>query len=62
MVLLLSTLGILILLGGLFATIALAGKGDQDYFKSTKGNVTRLTSIYIVLLIVIIIGFAIYLF
>jgi membrane-associated HD superfamily phosphohydrolase len=62
MVLLLPLLGILILVGGLVATIALAGKGDHNYHKSTKSNVTRLISIYILLLLVIVIGFAFYLF
>jgi heme/copper-type cytochrome/quinol oxidase subunit 2 len=57
----LGILGIIILVGGLFVTIQVAGKGDQDYHKETKGNVTRLTYIYIALFLVIIAGFFIYL-
>ncbi|MFD1737947.1 hypothetical protein ACFSCX_15530 [Bacillus salitolerans] len=62
MVILLSSLGVLLLVGGFFATITLAGKSDQNYQKSTKGNVTRLLSLYIILLVLVIIGFSIYLF
>ncbi|KAA0547457.1 hypothetical protein FZW96_11390 [Bacillus sp. BGMRC 2118] len=61
MIIWLSLLGVLLLLGGFFATISLAGKGDTDYQNSTKGNVTRLTSFYVCLLLLVIIGFAIYL-
>ncbi|MBM7660941.1 hypothetical protein JOC85_001713 [Bacillus mesophilus] len=60
MVLTLSILGIIILLAGLFGTLALAGKGDQEYRKSTKQNVTRLTFIYLLLAVIIIIGFGLY--
>ncbi|WP_456278379.1 hypothetical protein [Bacillus sp. AK128] len=62
MVLILSILGILILLAGLFGTIALAGKGDKEYMKSTKGNVTRLTLIYLLLGIIVVVGFSIYVY
>jgi hypothetical protein len=61
MIIWLSSLGTLILLFGFFATIALAGKGDKNYQKSTKGNVTRLLSLYIILLLLIVVGFAMYL-
>ncbi|WP_339148511.1 MULTISPECIES: hypothetical protein [unclassified Sutcliffiella] len=61
MMLALGVLGVLVLVGGLFATLQVAGKGDQDYHKETKGNVTRLTYIYIALFVVIIIGFIVYL-
>ncbi|WP_246944706.1 hypothetical protein [Bacillus pinisoli] len=60
MVLLLSILGILILLIGFVGTLALAGKGDQEYSKSTKQNVTRLTSIYLLLGIFVMAGFGLY--
>ncbi|MBM7621602.1 uncharacterized protein YneF (UPF0154 family) [Bacillus tianshenii] len=61
MMLALGILGALVLIGGLFATIQLAGRGDKEYQNETKGNVTRLTLMYIALLILIILGFFIYL-
>jgi hypothetical protein len=60
MVLSLSILGIIILLAGLFGTLALAGKGDEEYRKSTKKNVTRLIFIYLLLAVVVLIGFGVY--
>ncbi|WP_078380551.1 hypothetical protein [Sutcliffiella halmapala] len=61
MIFLLSILGIIILVGGLVTTIAIAGKGDENYQSATKGNVTRLTSIYVILLVMIVLGFILYL-
>ncbi|WP_417898316.1 hypothetical protein ABN702_19185 [Bacillus haimaensis] len=61
MMLSLGILGVLVLLGGLFATIQVAGSGDKEYQNETKGNVTRLTLIYMALFIIIIVGFFIYL-
>lgn len=61
MMLVLGILGVLVLVGGLFATIGVAGKGDQDYQKKSEGNVRRLTYIYIALFVVIIVGFTVYL-
>ncbi|MGD6834409.1 hypothetical protein ACQCT5_19775 [Sutcliffiella halmapala] len=60
MMLALGILSVLVLLGGLFATIQVAGKGDKEYQNETKGNVTRLTLIYMALFIIIIVGFFIY--
>lgn len=57
----LGVLGVLVLVGGLFATLQVAGKGDKYYHKETKGNVTRLTYIYVALFVVIIVGFIVYL-
>ncbi|CAG9623022.1 hypothetical protein [Sutcliffiella rhizosphaerae] len=57
----LGIISILILIAGLVATIQVAGKGDRHYQKATKGNVIRLSSIYIVLLVIIVVGFIIYL-
>ncbi len=61
MMLALGVLGVLVLVGGLFATLLVAGKGDQDYQKKSEGNVRRLTYIYIALFVVIIVGFTVYL-
>ncbi|MDQ0229267.1 hypothetical protein [Metabacillus malikii] len=51
-------IGILALVG----TILLGGKGDHNYDEQTKGNISRLSWIYIILAILTIIAFAIYLF
>ncbi|WP_053073897.1 hypothetical protein [Bacillus sp. LL01] len=61
MMVVLGVLGVLVLVGGLFATLQVAGKGDRDYHEESKGNVTRLTYIYIALFVVIIVGFTVYL-
>lgn len=50
-------IGILSLIG----TILIGGKGDTNYDKKTKSNLSRLSWIYIILGIVIIVAFAIYL-
>jgi predicted transporter len=60
MVIVLSLLGSIILLAGLVGTLALAGKGDEKYSASMKGNVTRLSMIYIILIILLIIGIGIF--
>jgi heme/copper-type cytochrome/quinol oxidase subunit 2 len=57
-----STLGVLILISGLIVTIVLAGKRDENYGASTKGNITRLTLIYVGLAIVLILGIGLYLY
>ncbi|WP_174733678.1 hypothetical protein [Mesobacillus harenae] len=46
----------------LIGTLALAGKGDSDYTSATKGNVTRLTLIYIALTVILVVGLGIYIF
>lgn len=53
---------IIIGLASLVGTVLLGGKGDQNYDGATKGNLSRLTWIYIILGIAIVIAFAIYLF
>lgn len=51
-------IGLLALVG----TVVLGGKGDTNYDDSTKGNISRLSWIYIILGLAIIIAFAVYLF
>ncbi|NLP49409.1 hypothetical protein [Bacillus sp. RO1] len=57
----LGILSIIILVGGLFVTIQVAGSGDKKYREETKGNVRRLSLIYAALFVVIIAGFFVYL-
>ncbi|WP_273123785.1 hypothetical protein [Bacillus weihaiensis] len=54
---------IVILIGALalIGTIVIGGRGDKDYDESTKGNISRLSLIYLLLAIGIIVAFAIYL-
>jgi hypothetical protein len=61
-IILMSSLGVLILVAGGIATIVLAGKSDEDYSASTKGNITRLTLIYLGLAVVLILGIGLYLY
>lgn len=56
---------ILVIIIGLLAlvgTIFLGGKGDHNYDNATKGNISRLSWIYIILGIAVVIAFAVYLF
>lgn len=55
---------IVIIIGllSLVGTVLLGGKGDHNYDTATKGNISRLSWIYIVLGIAIVIAFAVYLF
>jgi hypothetical protein len=60
-----NTAILLIIIIGLFALVStsfLGGKGDKNYDKATKGNIFRLSWIYIILGIGVVIAFAIYLF
>ncbi|MEH7459914.1 hypothetical protein V7183_22715 [Bacillus sp. JJ1127] len=43
-------------------TIIVGKNGDENYSKSTKGNITRLTMIYILLAIVLIVGVGLYIY
>ncbi|KEK23280.1 hypothetical protein [Bacillus gaemokensis] len=43
-------------------TIIVGRNGDENYSKSTKGNITRLTMIYIVLAIILIVGVGLYIY
>ncbi|RAT00630.1 hypothetical protein A6E27_24600, partial [Bacillus cereus] len=38
------------------ATVLIGRKGDANYSKATKGNIRRLTMIYIILAVVLIVG------
>jgi heme/copper-type cytochrome/quinol oxidase subunit 2 len=51
---------VLIIVLALIMTIALTGKSDEDYQKKTKNNTFRLTSIYIIFVIIAIIGLSWY--
>ncbi|QGQ45066.1 hypothetical protein [Metabacillus sediminilitoris] len=56
---------ILVFIIGILAlgsTIFLGGKGDKNYDQATKGNIFRLSWIYIILGIAVVIAFAVYLF
>jgi hypothetical protein len=57
-----SSLGVVILIAGVIGTIVLAGKSDENYGGSTKGNITRLTLIYLGLGILLILGIGLYLY
>ncbi|MGM7723317.1 hypothetical protein [uncultured Metabacillus sp.] len=57
-IILVIIIGLLSLVG----TILLGGKGDQNYDEATKGNISRLSWIYIILGILVVIAFALYLF
>jgi len=56
-IILVILIGVLALLG----TILIGGKGDKHYDTKTKANLSRLSWIYIILGIGIIIAFALYL-
>ncbi|WP_087957901.1 hypothetical protein [Bacillus bingmayongensis] len=43
-------------------TIVIGKNGDENYSKSTKGNITRLTMIYLVLAVVLIVGLGLYIY
>ncbi|PEB51907.1 hypothetical protein CON65_15090 [Bacillus pseudomycoides] len=43
-------------------TIIVGKNGDENYSKSTKGNITRLTMIYILLAIILIVGVGLYIY
>jgi hypothetical protein len=51
---------VLIIVLALIMTIALTGKSDEDYQMKTKNNTFRLTSIYIIFVIIAIIGLSWY--
>ncbi|MEY8350963.1 MULTISPECIES: hypothetical protein [Bacillus cereus group] len=43
-------------------TIVVGKNGDENYSKATKGNITRLTMIYLLLAVVLVVGLAIYIY
>ncbi len=43
-------------------TIVVGKNGDENYSKATKGNITRLTMIYLLLAVVLIVGLGIYIY
>ncbi|ARA96744.1 MULTISPECIES: hypothetical protein [Geobacillus] len=49
-----------VMLAGLVGTLALSGRGDEQYTSATKGNLTRLVLIYAGLAIVLAAGIGIY--
>ena len=51
---------IVIMVAGLIGTIAVVGKPDEDYGSSTKSNLTRLSLIYILLTIGLVVGVGLY--
>ncbi|MFZ3588536.1 hypothetical protein ACOI1C_04490 [Bacillus sp. DJP31] len=60
MVIFLSAIGTLILVAGVIGTILLSRDKEADYSSSTKGNMTRLILIYLVLLVASGIGIWLY--
>ncbi|GAA0315488.1 hypothetical protein GCM10008967_02580 [Bacillus carboniphilus] len=53
---------VVIMIAGIIGTLILAGKSDEHYSKATKGNVTRLTLIYVILAIILVIGLGLYIY
>ncbi|PLT30351.1 hypothetical protein [Peribacillus deserti] len=54
---------ILVIIIGIFSligTILLGGKSDEDYSTATRGNLSRLTWMYVVLAFVLLVGIGIY--
>lgn len=49
-----------IMIIALIATIALGGKSDENYTRATKGNLTRLTWIYVILGVGLTVGVGVY--
>lgn len=43
-------------------TIVVGKNGDENYSQSTKGNITRLTMIYLLLTIGLIVGLGVYIY
>jgi len=43
-------------------TIVVGKNEDENYSKSTKGNITRLTMIYLLLAVVLIVGLGLYIY
>jgi len=50
----------LTMLAGIVGTLFLAGKGDEDYSRSTKSNLTTLSIIYVALGVLLTIGVGLY--
>ena len=44
------------------ATVLIGRKGDANYSKATKVNIRRLTMIYIILAVVLIVGLGLYIY
>jgi len=51
---------IIILSISIVSTLLIAGKGDENYSKSTKRNTTNLTMIYVVIITISLIALGIY--
>ncbi|WP_078380445.1 hypothetical protein [Sutcliffiella halmapala] len=56
------TLVVIIGIAALISTLALAGKSDENYRSSTKGNLSRLSWIYVVLVVILAGGLGLYLY
>ncbi|OCA82854.1 hypothetical protein [Pseudobacillus wudalianchiensis] len=41
---------VLLLIAGAYATVFISTKGDEEYRKATKGNIARLSWIYVVVI------------
>ncbi|HDR6269109.1 hypothetical protein PDJ95_14585 [Bacillus cereus] len=44
------------------ATVLIGRNGDANYSKATKGNIKRLTMIYIILAVVLVVGLGVYIY
>ncbi|MED1410914.1 MULTISPECIES: hypothetical protein [Bacillus] len=53
---------ILLVVITVIGTILIGRNGDANYSKATKGNITRLTMIYIILAFVLIVGLGVYIY
>lgn len=51
---------VVVMLAGAVSTIMVATKGDKDYSQATKGNLTRLSLIYLALTVILSIGVGLY--
>jgi hypothetical protein len=51
---------VILLIISIVSTILIAGKGEDHYGRSTKRNITNLTVMYVVFLIVGLIGLGVY--
>ncbi|WP_456278733.1 hypothetical protein [Bacillus sp. AK128] len=60
MVIFLTILAVILLIGAFFATVKLAGNAETDYRASRRGNLIRLTLLYVGPLAVVIIGILLY--
>lgn len=55
-----AVLVIIVIIIGLILTLLVVGKGDADYDKNSKKNVTKLSTIYIVTILASLIAFVVF--